>query len=236
MRKSAAKPFEGEFQRSSGGVPLDDNNGDLTVGLLLVVGIVGIGLDGAGPPDRLFFAGHLAGHHVPSRRAVLELHLGIGEQVEVPDRVLWGTALGRHQGIAAVVLHSHQWCFADVARFRSLGGEQNHRQTSHGGSLGAAGPLVQLDLVPDPLGGTGHVISDEGHTDKPTPGRAPPANLMDRNRRATFPRCRPHLNPLGRTMAGSAAIGPPGRGWLRITTPSGASRSTTTADISNCWY
>src|SRR4051794_32663865 len=76
----------------------EDRDGPL--GAALVVGVAGKHVDGALPPLFAFVTGQLAGDHVLLVRAVLELHLGVGEKVGVPARVLRRPALRRDGEVA----------------------------------------------------------------------------------------------------------------------------------------
>src|SRR5690625_7368901 len=92
---------------------------------------------------------HLTRRHVPLARAVLHLDMGVGDEVVVPDGVLGGTALGRHDGVAALVLHPHEWRLAQLAGPGSAAGENDDGLALQGGALGARGALVELHLVAD---------------------------------------------------------------------------------------
>ena len=92
----------------SGGA-LDQEDGDLPVGLLLVLGVRREGGHGPLPPLGLLLAGDLAGHAVPGLRAVLDGHLvRVRAQVGHPRRVRRGAALRADHHVRAVVLDPHQ--------------------------------------------------------------------------------------------------------------------------------
>src|SRR6478735_11725772 len=100
--------------------PLEQEDRDLPVGLLLVLGVRRVLLDRALPPLRALGAlgdpgavGRLVG-------AVLEVDLGVLDEVVVPGRVVGRAALGRDRGVHAVVLHPHDGVLAQLAGLGAL--------------------------------------------------------------------------------------------------------------------
>jgi hypothetical protein len=106
---------------------------------------------------------------------------GVGGQVVVPDRVLWRPAHGGDEGVLAVVLDAHQGRLAQLAGLVAAGGEDDHRRprVPQRVGLAAAGALVGLHLVADPLCRAWFVLAFEGHGRQ---SRTPP-----RSRRSSSP-------------------------------------------------
>lgn len=94
-----------------------DEDGDGSLGLRLVIGVVGEHRHGAVPPDRSLVARGLAHRHGERLRTVLHADVGgVGDQVVVPDRVGRSPTHRRHQCVLALVLHAHQGDLAQEAR------------------------------------------------------------------------------------------------------------------------
>src|ERR1035437_3230818 len=89
----------------------------------------------------------------------------MGHRVVVPLRVLRGPALGGDDRVLAPVLHPHHGELADLAAPVPAHGDDDHRQA--GGVLDvatlAAGGLVLGDLIADPRGGAGLVLTFDCH-------------------------------------------------------------------------
>ena len=73
------------------------------------------------PPLGLLRARDLACAEVVDVRAVLQRDVGIGDDVEVPDRVLRRAAERRDDGVGAVVLDAHQRRLAELPAVATLG-------------------------------------------------------------------------------------------------------------------
>ena len=122
---------------------LQDEDRDLPVRLLLVVGVRRVRGDGPLPPLGLLRAGDLAGRHVLLDRAVLELDMRVGLDVVVPDRVLGRAAQRGDHRVTPVVLHPHQRGLAELAALRAPRGQHDDGQPRvHAASF----PLVPPEL------------------------------------------------------------------------------------------
>src|SRR5690606_24046909 len=97
----------------------------LPVGVGLVVLVVRPPLDRAGPPDGPLLTLPLAGPEVLLHRPVLQLRLGMGQQVVVPLRWLRRAARGGHHGVLAVVLDPLQRSLAQLARLGADRGQDD---------------------------------------------------------------------------------------------------------------
>ena len=95
---------------------LEQEQRDLAVGPLLVVRVRRELGDAALPPLRPLGALGDPGDVRVRLGAVLEVDLGVGEEVVVPGRVLRSAALGGDGGVDAVLLHAHHRVLAELAR------------------------------------------------------------------------------------------------------------------------
>ncbi len=101
---------------------------DDPVGLLLVLGVGRVRLDGAVPPLLALGTGDLADLGIERLGPVLDGDgPRVGQQVQVPLGVRRRAALGRHQGVRPVVLHPHERRLAELARPPAAGGHDDHR-------------------------------------------------------------------------------------------------------------
>ena len=144
-----------------------DKDGDLAVGLLLVVGVVRVGGHGAVPPGGLLVAGDLAGGVVALDRAVLQLDVRVGREVVVPDGVPRGATERGDDGVLAAMLDPHQRALAQLAALRANRREQDDGHPAHLRALGAAGGLVALGLLAGPVGRTRFVLTGQWHCRTP---------------------------------------------------------------------
>ena len=90
----------------------------------------------------------------------------VGDEVVVPGRVLGGAALRRDGGVDAVMLDPHHRVLAELAGLVAARGDHHDRPlrvAAEDVRLGAAGRLVLLDLVADPLGRAGLVLTLKCH-------------------------------------------------------------------------
>jgi hypothetical protein len=139
--------------------------------LLLIRRVVRPRGHGALPPGRAFLAGSLPGPVVLLDRAILQFHMRVHGQVVVPDGVLGRTAQGRNDGVLAIVFDTHQGCLAYLSRLRAHRSQDDHRAAVHLGSLGPAGPLVQLNLVARPRRRAWLVVTGKRHDQRNTSSR-----------------------------------------------------------------
>src|SRR3954466_2439293 len=95
---------------------LQQEDGDLAVGLLLVLGVRRGLRDAPLPPLLALLALGQAGAVLVRLGAVLEIDDRVGQEVVVPGRVGRGAALGGDGGVHAVVLHAHDRVLAQLAR------------------------------------------------------------------------------------------------------------------------
>src|SRR5664280_2277186 len=191
---------------------------DLALGLCLVRRVVRERRDGALPPRRPFGTGDQPGPHVLTHRAVLQLDHRVCQEVVIPDGVLRRTALGRHGRIPAFVFDPHHRVLAQDAALGAAAGDDDHRHAAQRGPLGAAGALVELDLVADPLRGAGLVVPSTWHAPRiyippagrgrwcrtavarMRPRRPPGLELVPRSERSP-------VSPLGHLRVGTGWIG-----------------------------
>src|SRR4051794_40940224 len=140
-------------------------HGDQPVRALLVVGVGRVDLHRPVPPLGAFLSGELPRDHVPFAGTVLQLDLGIREQIGVPGRVLRGAADRRHRGIAALVLDPHHRVLPELAALRTPTRHDDDRQprVPQGERTCAPRALIQLDLVAHPLLTAGLVFTVERH-------------------------------------------------------------------------
>jgi SAM-dependent methyltransferase len=143
-----------------------DEHRDGAGGLLLVVRIRRVCGDRALPPLVAFGPGDLPRDHLALDRAILQGDSRVGDKVVVPVRVRGSAALRGDHRVASVVLDSHQRCLADLAGARAAVREDHdgHSGVLQRRSLRAAGTLVQLNLVSDPLLRAWFVIAVGRHT------------------------------------------------------------------------
>ena len=96
-------------RRSYDAALVREEHGDDPLSTFLILGVRRVGGDRARPPRGALVAAELAHSHRERFGAVLELHgVGIGEQVEVPDRVLGCATDRRNERVLAVVLDAHE--------------------------------------------------------------------------------------------------------------------------------
>src|SRR5687767_2290766 len=156
------RPGPGAVGLTAGSGPAGDEDGDLALGLLLVVGVGREDSDAPLPPGGALVAGDLADPDGEGLGAVLDHDLvGIGPEVVDPYRVLGRSAVGADQRVLAVVLDPHEGDLADVAALVAPHRDDDHRNAGIPQRVGfpAAGALIGLDLIADPAGGAGHVFA-----------------------------------------------------------------------------
>src|SRR5579859_7341704 len=105
-RRRCRKSSSGAARNVSLGLGLaaGDEDRDLTLGALLVLGVRRIGRDSPLPPLRALVATDLADAHLEGRGTILEDDLiRIGPEVVVPDRILGRAAHGCHERVLAIV-------------------------------------------------------------------------------------------------------------------------------------
>src|SRR5690606_15313966 len=99
----------------------EHENGDLAVGLLLVLRVIGPDRDGTVPPELLLLAGDLARGVVGDLRAVAQFDVRVVLDVVVPDGMFRRPAERGHHGVLAVVLDPHERGLAQLAGLAALG-------------------------------------------------------------------------------------------------------------------
>ncbi|GAA3189662.1 hypothetical protein GCM10020255_087990 [Rhodococcus baikonurensis] len=73
---------------NAGATWFEHEHRNLTIGLRLIVGVVGVRSDSALPPDRLLVAGDFTSNQVEDLRRVTQGDVRIGLDVVIPDRIL----------------------------------------------------------------------------------------------------------------------------------------------------
>src|SRR5215472_5866146 len=139
--------------------------------LLLIFRVVRPGGHGPLPPGRAFVAGNLSRLVVLLDRAILQFHMRVRGQVVVPDGVAGRAAQGRHDGIVAIVFDPHQRRLAYLPRLRAHRRQDDHRAAAQLGPLGAAGALVEVNLVTRPRGRAWLVATGKRHAGRNTCAR-----------------------------------------------------------------
>src|SRR5215469_7129781 len=139
--------------------------------LLLIFRVVRPGGHGPLPPGRALVAGNLPRLVVLLDRAILQFHMRVPGQVVVPDGVAGRTAQRRHDGVVAIMLDPHQRRLAYLPRLRAHRRQDDHRAAAELGSLGAAGVLVEVNLVTGPRGRAWLVVTGKRHAPRNTYAR-----------------------------------------------------------------
>src|SRR5665647_2592692 len=160
--------------------------------------------DGAGalPPQVALGAGDLARGVVALDRAVLQLHLRVGDHVVVPDRVLRRPAHGGDDGVLAVVLDAHQGRLAKPAGLGADRGEHDDRHAVQRVGLGAPGGLESVDLVACAVGRAGCVLTGEGHVGATAWGRSAFPRTVDEGVLGTAPTALTGTNTVAQARGG----------------------------------
>src|SRR6476661_1694634 len=147
--------------------PLEQEDRDLTVGLLLVLGVRRVLRDRPLPPLRALVAlGDTRAVGV-LLSAVLEVDLGVVDEVLVPRRVLGRPALGGDRGVHTVVLDPHHRVLAQLARLRTLRRDHDDgplRLAHEGVRALPVGRLELLHLLAHPVARAGLVLTLKCHT------------------------------------------------------------------------
>ena len=131
--------------------------------LLLIFRVIRPGGHGPLPPARALVAENLPRLVVLLDRAILQFHMRVRGQVVVPDGVAGRTAQRRHDGIVTIVFDPHQRRLAYLPRLRAHRRQDDHGTAAQLSSLGAAGVLVEVNLVTRPRGRAWLVVTGKRH-------------------------------------------------------------------------
>src|SRR6185437_15824690 len=199
---------------------------DLARGLTLVVVVVGEDLGHRPPQPRLLV--RVGGMRAGVEAVALHLHvdLGIGEQVEIPGRVLGRAAARRDDEQAVAVAAVDQWQRALLAAAAAAGGQEQRGVAVPVVAFGAVGLDVAVDVVGVPGSGRlliTHVLDASRSWSIAAPMLdTPSVTTAEATMAAPWPGVmRPSVSPSATTPAGrpscAEARSPAGHG-IRITT------------------